>query len=240
MIVSKPFPSTPPHPTSLTESKFPSALFLNFAQAMTSCLSAIIYLGVQSWRNGNLGKEGWRGVLGINQLMGPCESAVREKTLNGTAHSVQNGHAATTTIETTTKPDTRTKTTTTLREILPFLLLQVSIFQTLAGPIGFSALRHISYPTMVLGKVSFSHLFLSLYRSILVWNWCFHTWARGQVRGEEFGSLMKERRDRMGEIKRHDRVWPDDGGAENSIKKMGDETVHRNQEAKELICSHVN
>jgi hypothetical protein len=36
------------------------------------------------------------------------------------------------------------------------------------------------------------------------------------------------------------RVWPDDGGAENSIKKMGDETVHRDQEAKELICSHVN
>jgi len=84
---------------------------------------------------------------------------VKEKTLNGTAHSVQNGHFASTTIKTTTKMDTRTKTnTTTLREKLPFLLLQVSIFQTLAGPIGFSALRHISYPTMVLGKVSSPHL----------------------------------------------------------------------------------
>lgn len=37
---------------------------------------------------------------------------------------------------------------------LPALLLQVSIFQTMAGPIGFLALRHISYPMMVLGKVS--------------------------------------------------------------------------------------
>lgn len=37
---------------------------------------------------------------------------------------------------------------------LPFLLLQVSTFQTIAGPIGFLALRHISFPTMVLGKVS--------------------------------------------------------------------------------------
>lgn len=41
-----------------------------------------------------------------------------------------------------------------LRSTLPALLLQVSCFQTMAGPIGFMALRHISYPTMVLGKVS--------------------------------------------------------------------------------------
>ena len=150
MIVSKPFPSTHPHPTSLTESKFPSALFLNFAQAIASCLSAITYLGVQSWQNGSLGREGWKGVLGINQLKGSPELKLgNEKTgLNGTTHDGQNGHAATTTTKTTT-------TTTTLREKLPFLLLQVSIFQTLAGPIGFSALRHISYPTMVLGKVSY-------------------------------------------------------------------------------------
>lgn len=39
------------------------------------------------------------------------------------------------------------------RQSLPALLLQVSLFQTTAGPIGFMALRHISYPTMVLGKV---------------------------------------------------------------------------------------
>jgi hypothetical protein len=181
--VSKPFPSTHPHPTSLTESKFPSALFLNFAQAIASCLSAIVYLGVQSWQTGNLGREGWKGVLGITQLMGGGGDHVKE---NGTTH---NGHAATNEIKVKTMT-----TTTTLREKLPFLLLQVSVFQTLAGPIGFSALRHISYPTMVLGKVSFSHLFLSLYRSILVWDWCFHTWALGQVRREEFGSLMKETR----------------------------------------------
>jgi len=85
---------------------------------------------------------------------------VKEKTLNGTAHSVQNGK---------TDMDKKAKktTTTTLREKLPFLLLQVSIFQTLAGPIGFSALRHISYPTMVLGKVSFPHLLPFPYQFVL-------------------------------------------------------------------------
>lgn len=40
------------------------------------------------------------------------------------------------------------------RRRLPALLVQVSTFQTIAGPIGFLALRHISFPTMVLGKVS--------------------------------------------------------------------------------------
>ncbi|GMK56391.1 hypothetical protein CspeluHIS016_0302310 [Cutaneotrichosporon spelunceum] len=37
-------------------------------------------------------------------------------------------------------------------QTLPGLLLQVSLFQTTAGPIGFHALKHISYPTMVLAK----------------------------------------------------------------------------------------
>ena len=144
MIVSKPFPSTHPHPTSSTESKFPSALFLNSAQAIASCLSAITYLGIQSWRDGSLGKKGLRGVLGINQLMEAQDQVVQENTTKHNGHAATNG----------TEPKTTTTTTTTLREKLPFLLLQVSVFQTLAGPIGFSALRHISYPTMVLGKVS--------------------------------------------------------------------------------------
>ena len=39
------------------------------------------------------------------------------------------------------------------RKCLPVLLLQVSVFQTMAGPIGFLALRHISFPMVVLGKV---------------------------------------------------------------------------------------
>jgi UDP-galactose transporter B1 len=49
------------------------------------------------------------------------------------------------------------------RKTLPALLLQVSMFQTIAGPIGFLALRHISYPTMVLGKVSISPSIISLW-----------------------------------------------------------------------------
>ena len=161
MIVSKPFSSTHPHPTSLTESKFPSALFLNFAQAIASCLSAIVYLGIQSWENGTLGREGWKGVLGINQLMGGDH--VKE---DGTTHVGQNG-------KTDIDKKAKTTTTTTLREKLPFLLLQVSIFQTLAGPIGFSALRHISYPTMVLGKVSSLISLFPIIYIILVEYMCF-------------------------------------------------------------------
>jgi UDP-galactose transporter B1 len=183
MIVSKPFPSTHPHPTSITESKFPSALFLNFAQAIASCLSAIVYLGVQSWRNGSLRTQEWRGVLGIGQLMGSPESKlVKEKTgLNGKTHGGQNGHASTVSKK------------MTLREKLPVLLLQVSIFQTLAGPIGFSALRHISYPTMVLGKVSFTHLLSSPIISFWILN-VLHTRAQGQLRGKDPKSLFKARR----------------------------------------------
>jgi hypothetical protein len=37
---------------------------------------------------------------------------------------------------------------------LPVLLLRVGICQSLAAPIGFMSLRYISYPTMVLAKVS--------------------------------------------------------------------------------------
>lgn len=50
------------------------------------------------------------------------------------------------------------------RQSLPALLLQVSLFQTTAGPIGFMALRHISYPTMVLGKVC--HMTLSILQNV--------------------------------------------------------------------------
>ena len=43
---------------------------------------------------------------------------------------------------------------TPCRQTLPGLIAQVALFQTSAGPIGFMALEHISYPTMLLGKVS--------------------------------------------------------------------------------------
>jgi UDP-galactose transporter B1 len=157
MIVSKPFPSTHPHPNP---SKFPSALFLNFAQAIASCLSAVIYLGIQSWRDGSLRMKGLKGVLGIEQLLGSTtlknENKDKEKVdvkVNGNGSTHRQNVVSRSTI-TASDTNTNTNTKTPLREKLPFLLLQVSIFQTIAGPIGFSALRHISYPTMVLGKVS--------------------------------------------------------------------------------------
>jgi len=42
-----------------------------------------------------------------------------------------------------------------------------------------------------------------------------HIRVRGQVRVEKYGSLMKERKDRMGEIRRQDRVLSDFGEVGN-------------------------
>ncbi|WVQ82913.1 hypothetical protein IAT38_005049 [Cryptococcus sp. DSM 104549] len=152
--LSKPFPSIHPHPHSPPHSpnaspgdKFPSPLFLNFAQAIASCLSAFVYLVFNAWR------EGWKGrslatVLGLDELLGTApvkekrgEVVVDEKKANGTA-----GYEA--------EKDKRVEkaAATPWRKSLPALLFQVSLFQTIAGPIGFLTLRHISYPTMVLGK----------------------------------------------------------------------------------------
>ncbi|TYJ55539.1 hypothetical protein B9479_003811 [Cryptococcus floricola] len=137
--LSKPFPSIHPHPHSqphdpsepLPGDKFPSPIFLNFAQAIASSLSALCYLVFNAWR------EGWNGrglgkVLGLTDLFGG-----ERKEENGVVEK------AGTEVAPKAKPG---------RKSLLALLVQVSIFQTIASPIGFMALRHISYPTMVLGK----------------------------------------------------------------------------------------
>jgi hypothetical protein len=106
--------------------------------------------------------KGLKGVLGIEQLLSSTtlknEKKDKEKVdvkVNGNGTTHQHNEVSKSTITASdTNTNTNTNTKTPLREKLPFLLLQVSIFQTVAGPIGFSALRHISYPTMVLGKVS--------------------------------------------------------------------------------------
>ncbi|WVW81463.1 hypothetical protein I302_103457 [Kwoniella bestiolae CBS 10118] len=154
--LSAPFPSTSPHPhTSPVDhsskgDKFPSSLFLNYAQAVASSSSALCYLLFNAWREGRLGEGLWK-IVGLDQLfsLGTPKSQVKQ---NGTAINsngkqistvAQNGH---------TSLEKKQKAQTSWRKTLPALLLQVSLFQTLAGPIGFLALRHISYPTMVLGK----------------------------------------------------------------------------------------
>lgn len=158
--VSKPFPSRGPHPTL---DKFPSPLFFNFCQAITSATCAAVYLLVKAWSAGS--KEGVLSILGVTRLVDGIKEVIeanRPKSgsttpeftsedekqavlANGngngngvTKKSLANGAAA-------QRP---------WYQSLPALLLQVSIFQTTAGPIGFLALRHISYPMMVLGKVS--------------------------------------------------------------------------------------
>ncbi|WWC97320.1 hypothetical protein V866_004199 [Kwoniella sp. B9012] len=156
--LSAPFPSTSPHPhTSPVDhptkgDKFPSSLFLNYAQAVASSLSALSYLLFNAWRAGNL-HQGLSKIVGFDLLFTSDSSgkAVEKRTQqNGNNNEkdkskiAQNGYASS---------DKHTQTgNRSWRKSLPALLLQVSLFQTLAGPIGFLALRHISYPTMVLGK----------------------------------------------------------------------------------------
>lgn len=154
--VSKPFPrSSKALPSTYTheglDDKLPSTLFLNFAQAIASSLFATVYLVLGSWRDGTLRSKGLSGVLGLDQLRPAQRTQPKQAKSNGQvlakdekqkANGV-NGHSQ----------PSQTDTSVAWRRTLPVLLFQVSMFQTMAGPIGFSALRHISYPTMVLGKV---------------------------------------------------------------------------------------
>jgi UDP-galactose transporter B1 len=94
----------------------------------------------------------WK-VLGGQALFG---ATGKEDGANGKANGVSNGivgDGKEAPVEKGMDTQDKTKTGVPWKKTLPFLLLQVSIFQTIAGPIGFLALRHISYPTMVLGKV---------------------------------------------------------------------------------------
>ncbi|WWC57810.1 uncharacterized protein I303_100345 [Kwoniella dejecticola CBS 10117] len=150
--LSAPFTSTSPHPHTSPNhqskgDKFPSALFLNYAQAVASSLSALCYLLFNAWRMGNLHKS-LAEIIGYNQLISTSTSrkaSVKDVSQQNGSEKIPNGHSPST-------PQGERVTVKPLRKTLPALLFQVSLFQGLAGPIGFLALRHISYPTMVLGK----------------------------------------------------------------------------------------
>ncbi|WVR03244.1 hypothetical protein IAU60_000235 [Kwoniella sp. DSM 27419] len=148
--LSAPFKPSSPHPHSAPGhdakgDKFPSPLFLNYAQALASSLSALCYLILSAWRDGTLNRGIW-DIVGLGQIFQTRRrlgSAVKQHTI-GVSHSAE--------LKKKDEVDNAVTKATAWRKTLPALLLQVSLFQTMAGPIGFMALRHISYPTMVLGK----------------------------------------------------------------------------------------
>ena len=130
--------------------RFPSPLFINFAQAVASASSAFLYLLFLSYRDGTLGTRPLSSVLGLHQFSASLKTSQQKPIQGGTSNGYNDG---------TGKSDERNvkkqlEKASAWRKSLPALLVQVSLFQTLAGPLGFFALRHISYPTMVLGKVS--------------------------------------------------------------------------------------
>ncbi|KAK8844595.1 hypothetical protein IAR55_006442 [Kwoniella newhampshirensis] len=153
--LSAPFPSASHHAHSSSSpkgDKFPSSLFLNYAQALASSLSAFIYLLFKAWRDGQL-HRGIAEIVGLKQFFPIKKNSIgenRTKKENGHANGVIEGPGV---VRTESKSKKGEKSTgMPWRKSLPVLLLQVSLFQTMASPIGFLALGHISYPTMVLGK----------------------------------------------------------------------------------------
>ena len=154
--IPQPIRPQPPHPDGFHPGdRFPSPLFLNFAQALASGSSAFLYLLFLSYRDGTLGTLPLSSILGLHHfsasLRAPHDQTsqqkpIQEKIPNGDGNWTRNA----------SEQDVKKEVgkASSWRKSLPALLVQVSLFQTLAGPLGFFALRHISYPTMVLGKVS--------------------------------------------------------------------------------------
>ncbi|TXT10826.1 hypothetical protein VHUM_02331 [Vanrija humicola] len=145
--LSAPFPAAT-HAPHTPPAKFPSPLFFNWCQALVGAGASAAYLLLQAASDGSLKARGAWGVLGLDRLFGAAPKA--GGSANGKAgdkagdkaNGKTNGHGK----------HVAAPTPTPLLRTLPALLLQVALFQTTAGPIGFLALRHISYPTMVLGK----------------------------------------------------------------------------------------
>lgn len=159
--VSQPFPASPAHPHTPPTSrgdKFPSPLFFNFSQALASATASATYLLISGWRSGALSREGLAGVLGLGRLLGnaspelvpPVKAKANGPSASGKMKANGNGHSNGDTNGTANEGKEKLRS---WYQTLPGLLLQVSLFQTTAGPIGFHALKHISYPTMVLAKV---------------------------------------------------------------------------------------
>ena len=170
LVVSVPFPPKAhviPHRDPFPDGtrygdKFPSPLFLNFVQATASSLSALAYLLFSAWRDGSLRARTLSSIAGWSQL----KSSIDRNRSNGVSQPEtdkpvekqkgQNRHVNGTA---PSNQDMTAEIPKPWRKSLKGLLLQVALFQTIASPIGFLALEHISYPTMVLGKVSRRALF---------------------------------------------------------------------------------
>ncbi|OCF33109.1 solute carrier family 35 (UDP-galactose transporter), member B1 [Kwoniella heveanensis BCC8398] len=169
--LSAPFLSTSPHPHSAPKEdsskgdKFPSPLFLNYAQAVASSLSALSYLLSNAWRDGTLNRGIWE-ISGLSRIwpakVTPGEKVNRERVKKD--EKVANGKVELKRSEERLQNPTSAPAPTEWRKSLPALLLQVSLFQTIASPIGFLALRHISYPTMSCKLIPVLLLNVLLYR----------------------------------------------------------------------------
>ncbi|EIN12465.1 UAA transporter [Punctularia strigosozonata HHB-11173 SS5] len=122
--------------------KFKSPLVLGTVQSALSALTALLYLVLRRKAGDDL-----RHTLGLGAPSSPpqtARSSAPEKSGNGTANGISNGHAHK---KHTEDPNLRYSTSSLLARYA-----QCALFITAAAPFGFAALSHISYPTMVLGK----------------------------------------------------------------------------------------
>jgi UDP-galactose transporter B1 len=148
--VASPFLRYPPHSPSdashpglhTSQDRFPSSAFITTCQAFASCTCALVYLLVERSRKG--GKGGFKTLVGWEEEM--VTSASNGSAVNGSGKD-----------KTVATPTGKEPVATSWTRTLPVLLLRVGVCQSLAAPIGFMSLRYISYPTMVLAKVSHGH-----------------------------------------------------------------------------------
>ncbi|KAG5642414.1 hypothetical protein DXG03_002816 [Asterophora parasitica] len=125
--------------------KFKSPLFMGTLQSALSALSAFIYITLRRKPGTTIAQS-----LGLAPSPSPAPVPATTTTTTTTNGAATNGHSSS-----PTKPSKKDKHHhTPTHPLRPLLLhyLQCSLFITLAAPLGFAALSHITYPALVLGK----------------------------------------------------------------------------------------
>ncbi|EJC97988.1 UAA transporter [Fomitiporia mediterranea MF3/22] len=126
--------------------KFRSALVMSICQSAFSVVSSFIYILLRRKPGESLSVAiGLEPTLVKSKSVAPYKSSKSRPNGNGSANGTSNGNA---------HPSTNPSpvSTSIIRRALLVRYLQCALLITAAGPFGFAALAHISYPAMVLGK----------------------------------------------------------------------------------------
>jgi solute carrier family 35 (UDP-galactose transporter), member B1 len=131
---------------------------MTLGQAIASCICALVYLTIESTRTSGVeggkisSRPSFPQIVGWSEISGKKTQPVKEvkngNAVNGNSTAKEKGNMSATVA--VTKEEQQVPWS---RSLLG-LLLRTALCQTMASPFGFMSLRYISYPTMVLAKVS--------------------------------------------------------------------------------------